>query len=108
MIFRSYILRIGLAIAERLGHEGCQIVISSRRQKNVDSALDTLVKSGLDRSNLAGVECHVANEEHRKRLIKFAVDRFGRIDILINNAGMFNSIITDVCLSQESIQSLEI
>lgn len=65
------------------------MIISSRRQANVDQSLNELVKSGLDRKNLAGIECHVANEEHRKRLLKFAVDRFGKIDILVNNAGMF-------------------
>ncbi|KAI6191153.1 Dehydrogenase/reductase SDR family member 4 [Aphelenchoides bicaudatus] len=79
---------IGYAIAERLGHEGCKVVISSRRQANVDKALNSLVKSGLDRKNVAGIECHVANNEHRKRLLKFAVEQFGAIHILVNNAGI--------------------
>lgn len=80
-------LGIGLAIAERLGHEGCKVVISSRRQKNVDEALEWLVKSGLKRQNVAGIECHVANDKHRKRLLEFATEHFGKIDILVNNAG---------------------
>jgi dehydrogenase/reductase SDR family protein 4 len=71
-----------------LGHEGCKIVICSRKQKNVDEALELLVKGGLDQQNLAGIECHVANSDHRKRLLNFAVERFGKIEILVNNAGL--------------------
>ncbi|KAI6205964.1 hypothetical protein M3Y94_00851600 [Aphelenchoides besseyi] len=81
-------LGIGLATAERLGHEGCRVVISSRKQKNVDEAIRSLVASGLKQENVVGIECHVGNEAHRQRLLDFAVKSFGKIDFLINNAGI--------------------
>ncbi|KAI6171684.1 hypothetical protein M3Y98_00889500 [Aphelenchoides besseyi] len=79
---------IGLAIAERLGHEGAKLVVSSRKQKNVDEAVEYLVKSGLDEKKVAGITCHIGNAEDRDKLLQFALDKFYRIDILINNAGI--------------------
>ncbi|KAI6200644.1 Dehydrogenase/reductase SDR family member 4 [Aphelenchoides besseyi] len=79
---------IGLATAERLGHEGCKVVISSRNQKNVDEAVKSLVRSGLQEENIAAIACHVGNPEHRRTLIQLALDRFGRIDIVFHNAGI--------------------
>ncbi|KAI6195627.1 Dehydrogenase/reductase SDR family member 4 [Aphelenchoides besseyi] len=79
---------IGLAIAERLGHEGAKLVVSSRKQKNVDEAVEYLVKSGLDEKKVAGITCHIGNAEDRDKLLQFALDKFHRIDILINNAGI--------------------
>ncbi|KAI6224341.1 hypothetical protein M3Y99_01411000 [Aphelenchoides fujianensis] len=79
---------IGYCTAERLGHEGAKLVISSRNQKNVDEAIDQLVFSGIPRENIAGTVCHVAKAQHRAALIDLALERFGRIDILVSNAGI--------------------
>ncbi|ETN76055.1 oxidoreductase, short chain dehydrogenase/reductase family protein [Necator americanus] len=57
---------IGLAIAERLGLEGAALVICSRNQKNVDEAVQYL----------------------RSRHIAKTIQKFGKIDILINNHGI--------------------
>jgi len=58
---------IGFAIAERLGSEGAKVVISSRKQKNVDSAVEKLKKQGHD---VFGLVCHVGNREDRKQLFE--------------------------------------
>ncbi|KAI6223766.1 hypothetical protein M3Y99_01430000 [Aphelenchoides fujianensis] len=79
---------IGYAIAERLGHEGCRVVISSRKKKNVEAAIKRLIESGLKAENVAGIECHVGVGEQRARLLEFAMEKFHSIDILINNAGI--------------------
>ncbi|MEW5309582.1 MAG: hypothetical protein WDW38_001463 [Sanguina aurantia] len=76
---------IGLAIAERLAQEGCNVFICSRRQANVDEALTLLKCKGLP---VAGCACHVGNAEHRKTLVQKAVQAFGKIDILISNAAV--------------------
>lgn len=78
-------LGIGLAIAERLGHEGAHVVISSRKQSQVDNAVENLKKQGL---SVFGMVCHVANKEDRKRLLERTVDKFGGIDILVSNAAV--------------------
>ncbi|KAE9556037.1 hypothetical protein FO519_000783 [Halicephalobus sp. NKZ332] len=79
---------IGLAIAERLGHEGAKVVISSRKQEHVDESLDVLIKSGLSKNNVVGIVCHVGKKEDRQKLIDFTLKTFGKINILVNNAGI--------------------
>ncbi|XP_070565043.1 dehydrogenase/reductase SDR family member 4-like isoform X2 [Ptychodera flava] len=58
---------IGLAIAKRLAEDGAHVMISSRTQKNVDAAVDQLRSEGL---SVSGIVCHVAKEEHRRKLIE--------------------------------------
>ncbi|KAK6755162.1 hypothetical protein RB195_013880 [Necator americanus] len=77
---------IGLAIAERLGLEGAALVICSRNQKNVDEAVQYLRSKHI--AKVDGVACHVANSEHQLKLIEFTIQKFGKIDILINNHGI--------------------
>uniref|UniRef100_A0A914VDP1 Dehydrogenase/reductase SDR family member 4 n=1 Tax=Plectus sambesii TaxID=2011161 RepID=A0A914VDP1_9BILA len=76
---------IGEAIAERLAQDGAKVVISSRRQDNVDETVGRLKKLGL---TVAGIVCHVGNAADRAKLIDFTLSTFGRIDILVNNAGI--------------------
>jgi len=75
---------IGLAIAKRLGEEGAKVMISSRKQENVDKTVQELRDLKLD---VHGVVCHVAKDDHRKKLIEETQAKFGgKIDILISNA----------------------
>ncbi|XP_041987553.1 tropinone reductase-like 3 isoform X4 [Aricia agestis] len=76
---------IGLAIAQRLGNEGASVVISSRKEKNVQSALEKLRGEGI---NVEGVVCHVGDPAQRKNLIEFTKKKFGGIDILVSNAAV--------------------
>ncbi|KAL6200906.1 hypothetical protein ACLB2K_024621 [Fragaria x ananassa] len=57
---------IGFGIAERLGLEGASVVISSRKQNNVDEAFAKLRAQGIE---ALGIVCHVSNEQQRKNLI---------------------------------------
>lgn len=77
---------IGFAIAKRLGIEGGKIVVSSRKQKNVDDAVEALKKQGIN--DVIGTVCHVGNAEDRKRLFETAIEKFGKIDCLISNAAV--------------------
>lgn len=63
----NFILRIGYAIAQRLAREGAKVVISSRKQNNVDAATQKLKSEGLE---VAGVVCHVSKAEDRKNLFE--------------------------------------
>ncbi|XP_070565000.1 dehydrogenase/reductase SDR family member 4-like [Ptychodera flava] len=74
---------IGLAIAKRLAQDGAHVMISSRKQKKVDAAVDQLRSEGL---SVSGIVCHVAKEEHRRTLIKETLNKYGGIDILVSNA----------------------
>lgn len=80
---------IGYGIAKRLAQEGAKVVISSRKQKNVDSALLKLKGEGL---TVAGWTCHVSKEDDRKQLYCETEKLFGGIDILVSNAAANPSI----------------
>lgn len=76
---------IGLAIAERLAEDGASVMISSRKQQNVDNAVKTLKSKGL---SVSGTVCHVAKKEHRQKLLEKTVYEFGGIDLLVSNAAV--------------------
>lgn len=76
---------IGLAIARRLAQEGAHVVVSSRKQENVDKAVKQLQSENL---SVTGITCHAANAEDRERLVNTALQKYGGIDILVCNAGV--------------------
>ncbi|VAI16691.1 unnamed protein product [Triticum turgidum subsp. durum] len=91
---------IGLAIAERLGLEGAAVVISSRKQKNVDEAVEGLRAKGI---TVVGAVCHVSNAEQRKHLIDTEeFMNFGHIDIVVSNAAA-NPSVDSILEMKESV-----
>ncbi|XP_028363985.1 dehydrogenase/reductase SDR family member 4 isoform X4 [Phyllostomus discolor] len=62
---------IGLAIARRLAQDGARVVISSRKQQNVDRAVAALQGEGL---SVTGTVCHVGKAEDRERLVAMILD----------------------------------
>ncbi|CAN6341099.1 unnamed protein product [Urochloa humidicola] len=90
---------IGLAIAERLGLEGAAVVISSRKQKNVDEAVESLKAKGI---TVVGAVCHVSDAQQRKGLIDTAVKNFGHIDILVSNAAA-NPTVDGILQMKEAV-----
>ena len=75
---------IGEAMARGLAEFGANVVISSRKQEAVDKVAAEFNSVGL---SAIGIECHVAKKEHQEELVKKVMIKYGRIDILINNAG---------------------
>ncbi|KAI3435735.1 hypothetical protein D9Q98_001793 [Chlorella vulgaris] len=76
---------IGLGIVRRLASEGAQVVVSSRRQQNVDEAVEQLKAEGLQ---VAGCACHVGDKAQLQALVRFTLDTFGHLDILVSNAAV--------------------
>ncbi|XP_067325661.1 dehydrogenase/reductase SDR family member 4-like [Anolis sagrei] len=76
---------IGFAIARRLAQDGAHVVLSSRKQANVDRAVAELRTENL---GVSGLVCHVGKSEDRQRLIETALERHGGIDILVSNAAV--------------------
>ena len=68
-----------------MGREGATVIISSRKQENVDAALEKLKKEGIDAH---GQVCHVGKKKQRKAYIAWVAEKFGKIDILSWNAGV--------------------
>src|SRR5919204_6733075 len=76
---------IGLAIARALGEDGYQLTISARRPDKLEEAARGLAEQGLE---VQAVPANVADEDELKALAAAHRDRYGRLDVLINNAGI--------------------
>jgi len=76
---------IGYGIAQKLASEGANVMISSRKEANVEAAVSKLSSEGL---NVQGTVCHVGKKEDREKLLKETVARFGGLDILVSNAAV--------------------
>ena len=85
---------IGLGIARRLGEHGASVVLMGRREDFLKNAQESLRKEGIKCEYFAG---DVRSEESAKAAVKFAVDKFGRLDTLVNSAaGNFLSLAEDL------------
>ncbi|HEY9125977.1 MAG TPA: SDR family NAD(P)-dependent oxidoreductase, partial [Acidobacteriaceae bacterium] len=76
---------IGLETAKQLGAEGVTILAGARQQSAAEETAATLRAAGID---AYGVKLDVVSEEDRKAAAKYIADKFGKLDILINNAGV--------------------
>jgi len=72
---------IGLAIAQQLADAGANVVLTSRKQESADAAAAQIGGNAL------GVAAHAVEEDAAQRCIDLTLNRFGSVDILINNAG---------------------
>ena len=76
---------IGEASAKALAAEGAQLVVTARREERLKKLVNELNALGTKSVYVAGDACE---DETAKKTIQAAIDNFGRIDILLNNAGM--------------------
>lgn len=92
---------IGLAIARQLGLDGCNIVmVATGSQEKNQTALETL--RALD-INCTYVQANIGSSEDRTKILDGALAAFGRVDILINNAGVAPKLRADLLeMSEES------
>jgi len=75
---------LGLQMAEALGEQGATLVLSSRKQSDLDDAVAHLKGRGI---NATAIAADLADEKQIAPLVDEAIKRLGHIDILINNAG---------------------
>jgi NAD(P)-dependent dehydrogenase (short-subunit alcohol dehydrogenase family) len=75
---------IGGAIANALAEQGAQVVLSSRKQADLDAEAERINAVYPDKA--VAIAAHAGRPEDLERLVKEAMERFGRIDILVNNA----------------------
>lgn len=78
---------IGRGIVERLSKQGYQILIVGRREKLIQEVAEACKRKG----EVEFLSADVCIESDRKRIITKAIELFGKIDILINNAGITHS-----------------
>lgn len=75
---------IGFSIAESLCKAGVNVMICGRSDKSVQKAIESLSLIGIS----SGIICDVSNYDDVRALMKATKEKFGDIDILINNAGV--------------------
>ncbi|MCB9283270.1 MAG: SDR family NAD(P)-dependent oxidoreductase [Lewinellaceae bacterium] len=76
---------IGKAIARHLGREGASVVLNGRDPVRLSRTCYQLLEEGLDVSACVG---DISNIEDCRKLVAHAISQYGRLDILINNAGV--------------------
>jgi NAD(P)-dependent dehydrogenase (short-subunit alcohol dehydrogenase family) len=77
---------IGLATAKRLGSEGACIVIADIDKEKAEKAARDVVAAGAP--DAIGLDCDVSNETSVESCVSKTIDRFGHLDIVVNNAGL--------------------
>jgi NAD(P)-dependent dehydrogenase (short-subunit alcohol dehydrogenase family) len=79
---------LGRAIAESMAAFGADVAIAARDQGKIDETLGILAKYNV---KTLGISANMTQEEDIKRMVNQTVNKFGRIDILFNNAGIARS-----------------
>lgn len=93
---------IGLAIARMLGEEGYELTVVGRRPEKLADAATGLEAEGIV---LQSIAADVGSEEAIQEVVRAHESRFGRMDVLVNNAGVgFGSLADDLVTKQVDMQ----
>ncbi|TSD63297.1 SDR family oxidoreductase [Inquilinus sp. KBS0705] len=76
---------LGFETAKQLGEQGVTVILGARQLSAANEAADKLKQQGID---AYGIQLDVTNDADRKAAAKQIEEQFGRLDILINNAGV--------------------
>ena len=78
---------IGRATAERLASEGASLFLVDLAKEGLEESVKRCVAKG---ATAESAPCDVSREEQVNDAVARCLDRFGRLDVLVNNAGVFN------------------
>jgi NAD(P)-dependent dehydrogenase (short-subunit alcohol dehydrogenase family) len=93
---------IGLAIAEMLGEEGYGLTVAARRPEKLAQAAASLRERGYEVEEVAG---NMADEEAVRAVVSAHAARHGRLDLLVNNAGVgLGSALADIQTKRVDMQ----
>ncbi|MDP6932487.1 MAG: SDR family oxidoreductase [Myxococcota bacterium] len=77
---------IGFATARRCAEEGATVVLSDRHERRLEAAAETLTETCLERP--LTVACDVTDQQQVDRMFEATLATHGRLDVLVNNAGL--------------------
>ena len=76
---------LGLAMAKDFGSRGAQLALCARDSSELENGRDLLAKEGISAATFV---CDVTNKSEVESLVGQVIGHFGRIDVLVNNAGL--------------------
>jgi NAD(P)-dependent dehydrogenase (short-subunit alcohol dehydrogenase family) len=76
---------LGLALARELADQGCRVSMCARDGAELERARADVASRGVD---VLATVCDVGDREQVQHLVAATIERFGRVDVLINNAGL--------------------
>src|SRR5687767_15022677 len=79
---------LGLAAARSLASEGCQVTVCARGEARLQQAAREVEASGSRGEDILAVVADVSTADGVTRLVDGTLEKFGGIDILVNNVGM--------------------
>jgi dehydrogenase/reductase SDR family member 4 len=87
---------IGESIAETFAREGAQVILAGRKQETLDEVAHKIGPRATP------VACHIGKLDQLEKLVKVATEKFGRVDVLVNNAA--TNIAQGPCLEMDEGQ----
>ncbi len=78
---------LGVTFAQGLAGAGARVVVAARRRERIEALAKDLIATGHES---VAVECDIADAGSVDRLVEATLARFGRVDVLVNNAGRAN------------------
>jgi len=76
---------LGFETARQLGEKGITVIVTGRDHQTADEAAAKLLATGID---AVGIKLDITSPSDRAEAAKFITEKFGKLDILINNAGV--------------------
>jgi NAD(P)-dependent dehydrogenase (short-subunit alcohol dehydrogenase family) len=80
---------IGEAIAKKFAHEGAKVIVNSLPGDPVDDVVANIREHGREAVGYVG---DVSEPEHAQSCVQVALDAFGKLDVLVNNAGVYQEM----------------
>lgn len=91
---------IGLAISKRILQEGALIAMLDINEKTLQTAKSHLAQNG-DSDRILTIRCDITDEDDVIHAVRTTVERYGKLNIAINNAGVSVSVPSDECTLEE-------
>ncbi len=87
---------LGQALSRRLAHEGCHVLVADLNEPATIETAEAIVKNEADTKRRAiALKVDVTNEDQVRDMMDMALREFGRLDLLVSNAGILQSGETD-------------
>lgn len=92
---------IGFETAKQLGHNDFIVIVSARKGKKAEEAANKLKEEGIEAFS---VKLDITDEKEVDKALKFIVEKFGKLDVLVNNAGI--NLDSDTIGTNNSVETV--